>query len=185
MVRHGMSNRRIAAARGTSLEAVKFHVDNIRQKLDLPTRRSIRTWRGQPGHARSSALNTSEPITSGRLGQVSFVVRDLEGAVAFFRDTLDLRHLYTFGDLAFFDCGDTRLFVSALAESQGAGNSVLYFRVDDIQASAAALRATGVEFAGEPHLIHRHPGGEEEWMAFFNGPEGNTLALMSLERPAG
>lgn len=183
MVRHGMSNRRIAEARGTSLDAVKFHVDNIRQKLDLPTRRAIRTWGGLPERPRSSTLSTSAPITSGRLGQVSFVVRELEGAVAFFRDTLGLPHLFTFGDLAFFDCGDTRLFVSALAESQGTGNSVLYFRVDDIHASAARLRAAGVEFAGEPHLIHRHPGGDEEWMAFFSGPEGNTLALMSVERP--
>ena len=127
----------------------------------------------------------SAGITSGRLGQVSFVVRDLDGAVAFFRDTLGLQHMFTFGDLAFFDCGETRLFLSALPESQRAGNSVLYFRVDDIHASTAALRTAGVEFAAEPHLIHRHPGGEEEWMAFFSGPEGNTLALMSVERPAG
>jgi len=48
MVRHGMSNRRIAALRGTTLDAVKFHLENIREKLGLPTRQAMRHWDGLP-----------------------------------------------------------------------------------------------------------------------------------------
>ena len=33
MVRHGMTNRRIAQQRGTTLDGVKFHLENIRAKL--------------------------------------------------------------------------------------------------------------------------------------------------------
>ena len=42
-----------------------------------------------------------------------------------------------------------------------------------------ALRAGGVAFAGASHRIHTHDDGSEEWMAFFEDPEGNTLALMA------
>jgi methylmalonyl-CoA/ethylmalonyl-CoA epimerase len=28
-------------------------------------------------------------------------------------------------------------------------------------------------------MIHKHPDGMEEWMAFFKDPEGRPLAIMS------
>lgn len=186
MVRHGMTNRRIAALRGTTLDAVKFHLENIREKLGLSTRHAMRHWDGLPRHLdhRRNPMPAAGPATAalGHIGQVSHAVKDIDKAVAFFRDTLGLRHLYTFGLLAFFDCDGTRLFVDALPEAQGLGHSVLYFTVPDIHAATAALRAKGVAFEGEPHLIHRHDDGTEEWMAFFADPEGNTLALMSQVR---
>ncbi len=186
MVRHGMSNRRIAAMRGTTLDAVKFHLENIRLKLELPDRRAMRHWPGLPRNLdhRRSPMSSAEPTTIalGHIGQVSHAVKDIDTAVAFFRDTLGLKHLYTFGQLAFFDCDGTRLFIDALPEAQGMGHAVLYFSVPDIHAATASLRAKGVAFQGEPHLIHRHQDGTEEWMSFFADPEGNTLALMSQVR---
>lgn len=53
----------------------------------------------------------------------------------------------------------------------------------DIHTATDALRAKGVVFQGEPHLIHRHEDGTEEWMSFFSDPDGNTLALMSQVKP--
>ena len=33
---------------------------------------------------------------------------------------------------------------------------------------------------GQPHVIHRdEAAGTEEWMTFFEDPDGNTMALMS------
>jgi methylmalonyl-CoA/ethylmalonyl-CoA epimerase len=32
-------------------------------------------------------------------------------------------------------------------------------------------------------MIHRHPDGTEEWMAFFEDPDGGVLALMSRVAP--
>jgi methylmalonyl-CoA/ethylmalonyl-CoA epimerase len=110
-------------------------------------------------------------------------VKSLEPVVYFLKDTLGMTHLFTAGDLAFFDCNGTRLMVDALPEAQGNGNSVLYFRVEDIHGSVATLRARGVAFEGEPHMIHRHPDGTEEWMTFFRDPEGNMLSLMSQVKP--
>lgn len=34
-------------------------------------------------------------------------------------------------------------------------------------------------------MIHRHADGTEEWMAFFNDPEGRPLAIMSQASAAG
>ena len=82
------------------------------------------------------------------------------------------------GDLAFFDCDGTRLYLSTTDEP--GEPSVLYFRVADINAAYDnAAFARGIEFEGAPHLIHRHENGTEEWMAFFKDPDGHHLALMS------
>jgi hypothetical protein len=42
-----------------------------------------------------------------------------------------------------------------------------------------------VRFNGAPHLIYTDDAtGVEEWMAFFDDGEGNTLALMSRIAPS-
>ena len=123
-------------------------------------------------------MNTSFRL--GPIGQISLLVNDIERSVAWYRDVLGLRHLFTFGNLAFFDCAGTRLFLNTPQPGeQQTGNSVLYFRVGDIAATHQALESRGVAFTDAPHLIHRHPDGMEEWMGFFTDPDGNILALMS------
>lgn len=119
----------------------------------------------------------------GALGQIALTVSRLPEAEAFYRDTLGLPHMYTFGNLAFFDCGGTRLFITAADdEAHSRNHSVIYFRVDDIDAAHRELTSRGVPFEGAPHMIHRHEDGTEEWMAFFRDPDGNILAIMSQER---
>ncbi|MCC6734624.1 MAG: response regulator transcription factor [Bauldia sp.] len=46
LVRHGLSNRRIAELRETSLDATKFHVASILSKLDADDRAALRGWTG-------------------------------------------------------------------------------------------------------------------------------------------
>jgi methylmalonyl-CoA/ethylmalonyl-CoA epimerase len=118
-----------------------------------------------------------------QIGQIALAVSNTDRAEAFYEKTLGLKKLYRYGDLAFFDCAGTRLMVDALPEAQGNGNSVLYFKVDDIHGSVTTLRGKGVGFEGEPHRIFTHPDGTEEWMAFFKDPEGNLLSLMSQVKP--
>ncbi len=117
-------------------------------------------------------------LALGPIGQISRTVRDIDAACEWYGKVLGLKHLFTFGKLAFFDCGGTRLYLSAENAEPGP-ESVLYLRVDDIGATHEELTARGVEFIGAPHLIHRHADGTEEWMAFFKDPEGRPLALMS------
>ena len=117
----------------------------------------------------------------GSIGQLSRSVADIAQAESWWRDVLGVPHLYTFGSLAFFDCGGVRLMLSA--EPGEAQASIIYFRVDDIAASHAELGARGVAFIGAPHMIHRHADGTEEWMAFFSDNEGRPLAIMSQRTP--
>ncbi|MEV0801747.1 VOC family protein [Kribbella sp. NPDC050281] len=178
-VRHGMSNREIARRRGVSLDAVKFHVANALLKLGLERRAELRTWRGVPADSALRGQGGSDMVLQlGTIGQIARPVSNIQTAVDFYGGTLGLPHLYTFGDLAFFDCGGTRLFLSANDGPVGEP-SVLYFRVDNIQSAYDDLRARGVEFENAPHLIHKHDNGIEEWMAFFPDPDGHLLAIMA------
>ena len=120
-------------------------------------------------------------IKLGRVGQIARSVKDIEAARSWYRDVLGLEHLYSFGNLAFFDCGGLRLFLSE--GDGGASESILYFSVDDVRSAADSLAARGVEIINAPHMIHRHEDGAEEWMAFFNDNEARPLGLMSIARP--
>jgi catechol 2,3-dioxygenase-like lactoylglutathione lyase family enzyme len=123
-----------------------------------------------------SAKNLDDIPTA--VGQVSLLITSVAEAEAFYGGVLGLRHLYTFGDLTFFACGETRLYLQAVPAERWTAGSVIYLQVADIH--GARRRLTGkVEFLDSPHMIHRHADGTEEWMTFFHDPAGNTLALIS------
>ena len=184
-VRHGFSNRQIASRRGISLDAVKFHVANIAGKLGIEGRAELKLWRGIPQHSalRRDMRMTTE-LSLGPIGQISRHTSDIKAAEAWYRDVLGLQHMYTFGKLAFFDCGGTRLFVSEPENGAKPGpESVLYFRVEDINAAFDQLKGRGVRFIDAPHMIFRHDSGMEEWMCFFKDPDGGILGIMSQVTP--
>ena len=179
-VQHGMTNTEIARRRGVSVNAVKYHVANALTKLGLRDRKALRAWFRAP---RDGALANGRTIMNstaklGPIGQIARSVSDIAASEKWFRDVLGLPHLYTFGTLAFFDCGGTRLML-AQEKSGAAKESVLYLRVPDIAGAHETLGQRGVKFTHAPHMIHRHADGTEEWMAFFEDPDGRPLALMS------
>jgi catechol 2,3-dioxygenase-like lactoylglutathione lyase family enzyme len=117
------------------------------------------------------------------LGQIAFPVSDVERATEFFRDQLGLPFLFAAPPgLAFFDCGGVRLMVT---KPQGAGavgaNSILYFKVADIDAAHAALQARGIVFERAPTLVARMED-HELWLAAFRDSDGNIFELMSEKR---
>jgi methylmalonyl-CoA/ethylmalonyl-CoA epimerase len=122
-------------------------------------------------------------VRLGSIGQISRKVSNIAQAEAWYRDVLGLPHLFTFGNLAFFDCGGTRLFLEAEENGAIGDDSVIYFKVDDVNRAYAELAQRGVVFVGAPHMIHRHENGVEEWMAFFNDPDGRPLAIMAQVTP--
>jgi methylmalonyl-CoA/ethylmalonyl-CoA epimerase len=122
----------------------------------------------------------ADAIQLAQIGQIALTVADVDRAAAFYRDALGVKLLFRAGpNLAFFDCAGVRLMLSA-PEGEfrpGGSSSVMYFKVPDIRAAFDALRARGVTFIDQPHLIARMPD-HELWMTFFKDPDGNVLALM-------
>jgi methylmalonyl-CoA/ethylmalonyl-CoA epimerase len=114
------------------------------------------------------------------LGQVALTVKNVDAAVAFYKDKLGLPFLFSAPPkLAFFDLDGVRLMIAEPeAEQVLTGNSTLYFKVDDIQTAYETLRGRGIPFDDSPHLIARM-GTTELWMAFFRDPDNNLMGIMS------
>ena len=133
---------------------------------------------------RPSPTRSLEPLFDGidRLHQVAMTATNLDASVAFYRDVVGLKFIARFDPpgLAFFSLGaGTRLMLSA-----GSSSATLYFLVDDLKSAYADYHKRGISFLQPPHMIHRDDLGQfgkkgnEEWMAFFKDPSGNTLALV-------
>ncbi len=118
-----------------------------------------------------------------RIGQIAITVSDMERAIAFYRDICGMKFLFKAPNVAFFDCSGIRLMLglSEKPEQQPSG-TVIYYRVEDIEAGFKALQARGAEAVGPPHLIAKMPD-HDLWMAFFHDPDGNLMGLMEELRP--
>jgi catechol 2,3-dioxygenase-like lactoylglutathione lyase family enzyme len=189
MWRHGLGRAAIAERRGISAYAVRYHLRNIAGKLGVDHYSELRHW---PGFASTSLRKeqsmstTPAKLALGSLGQVSMLARDAAAAEHWYKETLELPHIFTFGDLVFFDCGGTRLYIRGLrGKEEWRPSSILYFVVPDIQFAYDELQRRGVHFQGAPHMIFKDDNtGVEEWMAFFDDPDGNVLAVMARVAPA-
>jgi len=122
----------------------------------------------------------SADFSLDRIGQISIVVRDVERAVAYYRDVLGMKFLFSAGPtLAFFDCGGVRLMLGPASEPRfDHPASILYYKVDDIGAAFATLRARGAIVEREPQLT-ANMGTYELWIGFLRDPDDNVLGLMS------
>src|SRR5690606_26061976 len=104
------------------------------------------------GDATMSAATTSFGLSA--IGQIAITTRDLDRAIAFYRDALGLPFLFRVPNMAFFDCAGVRLMIG-LPEKPEFDHpaSILYYRVEDIRGAHAELKARGVPFEDEPHLV--------------------------------
>ena len=120
-------------------------------------------------------------ITS--VGQIAINSRDLERSTRFYRDTLGLPLLFSLPAAAFFQCGSVRLMIAVAEQPEfDHPTSIIYYKVDDIDAASTALASNGVVLETKPHLIARMPD-HDLWMAFLQDPDQNPICLMSEVRP--
>jgi len=93
-------------------------------------------------------MNDQRNISLSEIGQISVNVHDFDRAVAFYKDTLRLKHLFSVPSrMAFFDCGGVRLML-AIPERPDVDrpSSILYFKVEDIEQAHEVLASRGVHF---------------------------------------
>ena len=123
---------------------------------------------------------STNPVQLSSIGQIAVNVHDLEKATAFYRDTLGMKFIFQVPNMmSFFDLGDTRLMLAVPTSAEyDHPSSVIYYRVADIHATHAALKAQNVQFSQDPHSVGQM-GHIDVWMAFFEDIAGNTLAIMS------
>lgn len=117
------------------------------------------------------------------IGQIAIVVGDVAQATIFYRDVLGLKFLFSAGpNLAFLAAGGIRIM---LTTPQGHGevgrNSILFFKVDDLAATHAAIVARGAVAASQPRLVAKMPD-HELWIGDVRDPDGNLVGIMSEVR---
>jgi methylmalonyl-CoA/ethylmalonyl-CoA epimerase len=123
-------------------------------------------------------------LNLSHIGQISLPVSDTDRSEAFYETVIGLKKLYRFGDLAFFDCAGVRLFLDKVADPADlVPRGCIYFRCADIALAVAELERRGLTFTIRPHLIAKMDD-HDLWMAFFEDPDGHTLAVMQ-EAPKG
>jgi methylmalonyl-CoA/ethylmalonyl-CoA epimerase len=118
--------------------------------------------------------------TLNQIGQIFVNVKDLDRAIAFYRDILGMTFLFQAPpNMAFFDCGGIRLMLG-IADRADLDHpaSIIYYKVEDIERIYETFKARGVEFIVKPHLVAPMPD-YDLWLADFKDSEGNFLALMS------
>ena len=119
-----------------------------------------------------------------KVGQIAVMVKDLERAVAFYRDVLGMRFLFQVPNMAFFDLSGLRLMLGIPEAAEfDHPSSIIYYDVADIQQVCEALKSRGVAFRTEPHAV-ADLGDRVLWLAFFMDSESNPLCLMSEVRKA-
>jgi len=109
-------------------------------------------------------------------------VSDRERALEFYRDTLGLTLKSSDGFGDFIDSGAGLIRMTVLPERAGGPHPALGWEVDDVRATALALKARGVAFTiydgmGQDELgVWTVPGGGAK-VAWFADPDGNVLSL--------
>ena len=135
-----------------------------------PCRRWTRP--GTPWHERSRSGIIVRSLKIERVDFVDVPTRDVERAIAFYRDVLELPQNPR--EPTEFEAGNVTLALWN-PEDQGVDFPTsaahgIALRVEDVAAARAELEAKGVEFVGD-----RDSGVCN--MAFFTDPDGNSLIL--------
>jgi predicted enzyme related to lactoylglutathione lyase len=118
------------------------------------------------------------------IGQIAITVSDVSKALSFYRDILGLTFLFSPNEnMAFLQAGDVRVMLST---PQGAGavgkNSILYFKVQDIEKAHADFTSRGAASERAPQLAAKMPD-HDLWIGFLRDPDGNLAGLMEEKRP--
>jgi CreA protein len=114
----------------------------------------------------------------GPLDHVYYWVRDMDVAVAFYRDVVGLTPIRRAGDeWAEFDAGPVRLALHG-AETPQTGGGTAVFRVEDLDQARLQLEQRGARF--DAHV------GEVEGsarFATFRDPDGNAVQIIEYRHP--
>lgn len=124
--------------------------------------------------------SSQQAVQLSSIAQIAINVSDLARAKAFYKDKLSMSFLFEFGTMAFFQCGAVRLLIGTPEPGKAISNggTILYFKVDDLESTYAALAAMQVPVLQPPHLVAKMPD-HDLWLAIVTDPDDNPIGLMS------
>jgi methylmalonyl-CoA/ethylmalonyl-CoA epimerase len=123
-------------------------------------------------------------LNLSQIGQIALPVSGVDRSEEFYATVVGLRKLYRYGNLSFFDCAGVGLLLEKVPDGTTPRQAgCIYFRCADIALTVAELKLRGVPLTHQPHLIAKMDD-HDLWMAFFDDPDGHTLAVMQ-EAPKG
>jgi len=111
--------------------------------------------------------------------QIHIEIEDIERAINFYANTLGLKLQMSFPEqqMAFFDCGGTRLYLSNNTDPAYRSKAFIYYQSNDIENDFTNLKQNQVKIIKEPSIIHKTET-HDSWLCAFEDSEGNTLHLM-------
>ncbi len=120
-----------------------------------------------------------QEFSLSRIAQIAVTVRDMEKAIAFYRDSLGMKFLFQAPNVAFFDCSGIRLMLGQSDDpARQPVGTILYFRVDDLPSAFATVQQRGARVVREPEQVASLEN-RDIWIGFISDPGGNILGLMS------
>jgi catechol 2,3-dioxygenase-like lactoylglutathione lyase family enzyme len=127
-------------------------------------------------------LLMADPLPLSRIAAVMLGVRDINVALAFYKDQLGLKVVMQEPGLALLQCGNVMIGLSpghVRFAPQVVGATEVSFGVDNLRATHKALMEKGVTFMGEPRQAT-----PTDWAVHFKDVDGHLLSLFGPEGKA-
>jgi DNA-binding CsgD family transcriptional regulator/catechol 2,3-dioxygenase-like lactoylglutathione lyase family enzyme len=183
-LRDGLSNREVADRRRCDLETVRFHLRNLRRKLDVRSRAELRAFPGRPAALieRARATRRSRRIRE----QIPLIeTHDVARALAFYVDTLGFEIVSRWPDdggvpgWVALGSGGARLMIRRSLEPRRAEVRRRpavqpNFYVDDLDGFRTLLERAGHACSATRNLFY---GARE---LDLPDPDGNLLVLVEF-----
>lgn len=110
------------------------------------------------------------------ISQLELRVGNIDEARTFYEDVLGVQVESAFGLTMILRCGELTIMVQESA-TRPIGCPI-YFNVDSkVHEVSDALKSRGIRFKSGPSCIVESFEGKSSWLAFFEDPWGNPLAL--------
>ena len=119
---------------------------------------------------------------------IMLLATDLAAARRFYGDTIGLPIWLETPDFVTFECGgDSRLVVTKSSENSTDLGTKVSWRVDDLEAEVADLRARGVTIDDVPAAGTVDGVADLGFasVAWFSDPAGKAIGLMQMKNPDG